>query len=138
MIQKITTVILRDLGFRLFEVSYTLTDDKTMRALNRDYRRVDRTTDVLSFPQYKFFMGELLEPIIVKDEKIPLGDIVISNETLQRRSRGKKDYEDYLFKTVIHGILHLLGFDHKSRKARTIMRSNEKTLYKLYRKDFCI
>lgn len=138
MIRKITTAILRDLGFDFFDVSYTLTEDRHMRELNREYRKTDKTTDVLSFPQYRFFRGELLEPVIVTDRKIPLGDIVISVETIKRRSRGKREYTDYLFRTIIHGILHLLGFDHKTITERKIMRENEKTLYNIYRKDFRI
>ncbi len=109
-----------------------------MRELNREYRRIDKTTDVLSFPQYRFFRGELLEPVLVTEKRIPLGDIVISLQTIKRRSRGKKEYTDYLLRTVIHGILHLLGFDHKSIAERKIMQKNEKILYNIYRKDFRI
>lgn len=136
MIQKITTVILRDLGYKSFCVSYVLICDKEMRKLNRKYRKINKTTDVLSFPQYKFLNGDLLEPIPVMEEKIPLGDIVISLETLRRRSRDKKSFSNYLLKTVIHGILHLIGFDHKSKRDREIMRENERILFNLYKEGF--
>ncbi|MCX7959864.1 MAG: rRNA maturation RNase YbeY [Deltaproteobacteria bacterium] len=126
------------MGFDFFEVSYSLTDDHIIRNLNKKYRRINKATDVLSFPQYRFQNGELLEPVILTGRKIPLGDIVISAETIKRRSRGKTGFETYLLRTVIHGILHLLGFDHIRRKDRKTMRSIENILFKLYRKDFSL
>ncbi|MCX7945310.1 MAG: rRNA maturation RNase YbeY [Deltaproteobacteria bacterium] len=138
MIRKTTTSILRDLGFDLFYVSYVIVDDERMRRLNREFRKINRTTDVLSFPQYKFLNGDLLEPVLFVKEKLPLGDIVISLETIERRSRCKRDFEGYLLKAVIHGILHLLGFDHKSDKDRKVMRGKEGLLYKIYRRGFSI
>jgi probable rRNA maturation factor len=89
----------------------TLTDDKTIRALNAKFRKIDRATDVLSFE-----MGE---------DGI-LGDIVISEETALRNSKrfGTK-YPDELKRLVIHGCLHLLGYDHLLKSGRILMRSKE-------------
>lgn len=129
-------MILRDLGFNLFDVSYSLTDDRGIRELNAKYRHINRATDVLSFPQYHFYRGELKEPILMYNARVPLGDIVISLETIRRRSKNNKEFKNYLLKVVIHAILHLIGFDHIDKKERKIMRENEKTLYKIYRKDF--
>ncbi|MGC8928292.1 MAG: rRNA maturation RNase YbeY [Myxococcota bacterium] len=138
-IQTITTVILRDLGFNLFDVSYSLTDDNGIRELNSKYRHINRTTDVLSFPQYDFYRGDLREPILFCNSKIPLGDVVISLETIMRRSRSqKRRFNDYLLKVVIHAILHLIGFDHTERSERKIMREREMALYKIYRKEFFV
>jgi probable rRNA maturation factor len=130
-------VILRDLGFNLFDVSYLLTDDQEIRELNAKYRHINKATDVLSFPHYHFYRGELKEPILVHNLKIPLGDVVISLETIRRRCKNNnRKFNNYLLKVVIHAILHLIGYDHIDKKERKIMRENEKTLYKIYRKEF--
>jgi len=135
----ITTAILRDLGFDLFEVSYTLTDDRGIRELNHRYRNINKTTDVLSFPQYNFYNGELKEPVILAGKKAPLGDIVISMETLKRRNRkNNKKFKDDLLGVIIHAILHLIGFDHKVPRQRKIMREAEKRLFKIYKKEFVL
>ncbi len=112
-----------------------LTDDREIRRLNYEFRHIDRATDVLSFPQYSFFRGELIEPILVVEYPVPLGDVVISIETLNRRCKNDaRKYREDLLKVVIHAILHLIGFDHKNLNDRRIMRSFEKSLFEKYRK----
>jgi probable rRNA maturation factor len=86
------------------EVSIVLTDDSTIRALNRDWRGLDKPTNVLSFPAAKAGGGEPM-----------LGDIVIAYETLV----GECDDEDrsflhHLAHLTVHGFLHLVGFDHQT------------------------
>ena len=76
--------------------------DPAIRELNRRYRSRDTPTDVLSFP--------------LADEVCPdlLGDVVISVETLRRQARQRKrSMADELLRLLIHGILHLLGYDHE-------------------------
>ena len=88
-----------------------------MRELNRSYRQIDRTTDVLSFPQSE------------GPDFTLLGDILISTDTAERHSKsyGVTLHEE-LKKLIIHGILHLLGHDHKKKKETEIMREKEKEL----------
>ncbi len=86
------------------EVSIVLSDDSAIQALNRDWRGIDKPTNVLSFPAPKPGAGEKM-----------LGDIVIAYETLVREC----DDEDSLFlhhlaHLTVHGFLHLLGYDHES------------------------
>jgi probable rRNA maturation factor len=105
------------------EVSLLFTDDRHIRTLNRHYRKVDRATDVLSFSQGE---GEFPDPTL-------LGDIVVSAETVLRRTRknGKRPLDE-LFFLLVHGLLHLLGYDHEtSRKDARIMRNKEKELLPL-------
>lgn len=96
-----------------FEVSITLTDDISIQQLNRQFRQKDRSTDVLSFPQYHFHEGKV--PLSMeKGIIIPLGDIVISHPTAKRQARTYR----HLLKREIsflftHGLLHLLGYDHE-------------------------
>ncbi|MDR0453274.1 MAG: rRNA maturation RNase YbeY [Deferribacteraceae bacterium] len=81
------------------ELSLTLTDDEIIRSINKQYRKKNKATDVLSFPMYDKFM---------------LGDIVISLESAEKQATGADITTDrevaFLF---IHGFLHLLGFDHE-------------------------
>ena len=80
------------------ELSIVLTGDREIHALNRIYRGVDKPTDVLSFQQD----GETL-----------LGDVVISVETAARRP--KRGLEGELYHLLVHGLVHLLGYDHATR-----------------------
>lgn len=94
-----------------------------MRELNRIWRNIDRTTDVLSFPQEGGPDYSLL------------GDIVISLDTAKRQSKsyGNTVHEE-IKKLLIHGILHLLGYDHEKKKEKDIMREQE-TNFMLLTKD---
>ena len=97
------------------ELCVSLVSDRDMRELNRQYRQIDTTTDVLCFPQ--------------KSEATPdlLGDIVISYQTAVRHSRRLEiTVEEELRLLVVHAVLHLLGFDHKKKKEREAMREKEK------------
>ncbi|AUW93218.1 MAG: rRNA maturation RNase YbeY [Sulfobacillus thermosulfidooxidans] len=93
-------------GLENAEVSVVLTNDEAVHALNREYRGVDRPTDVLSFSQRE---GEDANP----DDPV-LGDIVIS---LDRVAAQAADYghsfERELGFLTVHGVLHLLGWDHE-------------------------
>lgn len=99
------------------ELSVMFTDDKRMREFNRDYRSYDRTTDVLSFPQG---FGE---------RNSLLGDVLISVDTARRQAeKYSLTLDEEITRLLIHGILHLLGYDHKHRVERTRMREKEKKL----------
>lgn len=112
LVQKILLYL--DLSPRS-ELCLSLVSDRDMRELNRQYRRIDATTDVLCFPQ--------------KSEANPdlLGDIVISYQTAVRHSRKLEiTVEEELRLLLVHAVLHLLGFDHKKKKEREAMREKEK------------
>ncbi len=85
-----------------------------MRLLNYQYRGIDRTTDVLSFPQEEKFSLKKIKPM----QEIILGDIVISvpKAKKQAKENGLTFYEE-IKRLLIHGVLHLIGYDHeKSNK----------------------
>lgn len=90
------------------EVSITLADDAAIRILNRDWRDKDKATNVLSFPAQ-----DLPQDLAEEGVAQPLGDIVVALETLtaEAASEGKRP-EDHLAHLVVHGTLHLLGYDH--------------------------
>ncbi len=97
-----------------------------MRELNRQYRGKDKTTDVLSFPQIKRF--ERFEQLELSP--IPLGDIVINLHQAKRQAKehGLSFYDEVSW-LLIHGLLHLLGYDHeKSKYQARKMREMEREL----------
>jgi len=110
--RKIAGKILRcELRGKRDEVGITFVDDKEIRKLNREYRKLDKATDVLSFE-----MGE----------EGMLGDIVISVETAGRNSkRFGVSLGDEIRRLVVHGILHLLGYDHMKKSDRKAMMKKE-------------
>lgn len=109
------------------EVSVTFTDNEGIKALNAQYRGIDKETDVLSFPLTDFEGGE--EPPV--DEEITgLGDIVISLEKAQAQADeyGHSFEREMAFLTV-HSMLHLLGYDHvNSEKEDEEMRCRQREI----------
>lgn len=105
------------------QVSVTFVDDATIHELNREHRGVDRPTDVLSFPQFE------------ADEEIPegmphvLGDLVVSLETARRQAEeyGHSEEREIAF-LLVHGFLHLLGYDHETAEEEAEMRDEQRVL----------
>ena len=104
------------------EVSIVLVDDKRMHELNKAYRSIDRPTDVLSFAQ-------LDDENVPVDVTIPVGDIVVSTDTAERQAvSGGRSLNDELEILVIHGMLHLLGYDDETDEGADEMREHEKEI----------
>lgn len=100
-----------------------MTGDEGIRSLNRDYREVDRPTDVLSFP--------LADSDALADPSRPvfLGEIYISIETARRQARAaRRPYPREVAHLVLHGLLHLLGHDHATPAERRRMAAEEARL----------
>lgn len=98
------------------ELSVLLTDDAAQKALNRDWRGKDYATNVLSFPQ--------IEP----DDAVEglLGDISLAFETLTREAAElEKPFEHHFVHLLVHGMLHILGFDHETRAEALAMEAKE-------------
>lgn len=107
------------------EVSIVLVDDEQIRELNRDYRQVDSATDVLSFAYQEEHEEEpdVADPLMEEDA---LGDIVISLERAQSQGEAYgHPLERELGFLVVHGMYHLLGYDHLTPEERDIMRAKE-------------
>lgn len=117
-VRKVVAAALRGGGHRKkAEVSVTLTGDAEVRRLNKKYRKKDKTTDVLSF---EGGMGDL-------------GDIVISIPQTRRQAKenGKSERKE-LAMLLVHGTLHLLGYDHiKPKDAKVMLPLQERILKKL-------
>ena len=97
------------------EVDVLLTDDENIHQVNLDMRRVDRATDVLSFPEFDLRPGELPseEDADPGTGLVPLGDMVISMEHVaaQAKEYGHSNRRELAY-LVVHSVLHLLGYDH--------------------------
>lgn len=103
------------------ELSITLTDDEHIHELNKKFRGVDRPTDVLSFA-----FRESDEPEILNQQTEILGDIIISLERakMQAEDFGHTYLREVVFLTV-HGLLHLLGYDHMEESDRIEMEREQ-------------
>jgi len=116
-------------------VNILITDDKGIKTYNRDYRKIDSATDVLSFPMQVFkkagWGGILNAEFDEATGDLPLGDIIISMESIERQAKeygNSIEYESaYL---IIHSILHLLGYDHDSEDNEKTMHENGKSIMK--------
>ena len=94
------------------EVGVRLTDDAEVHALNRQYRGKDKPTNILSFPM---LAPDMLVSLSNSDDgEVLLGDLVLAAETVVREA-GEKGWPvaDYVRHLVVHGTLHLLGYDHE-------------------------
>ena len=103
------------------EVSFLLTSDSNIRLLNKNYRNKDKSTNVLAFPMNQNTSGE----------NYIIGDVVISLQKILSESKKLKIQKyKYLSQITIHGVLHLLGFDHKSNKEHKEMNKIEQKVFK--------
>lgn len=103
------------------EISVVLSDDEHLRELNKHHRGIDKPTNVLSFPAARM--------------KTPagsprmLGDVVIAFGTVEREAAEEtKQFGDHLSHLVVHGVLHLLGYDHEDDEEAEIMEARERQI----------
>jgi probable rRNA maturation factor len=120
--------LLEDLACDKQELSILFTDDKRIAELNKQYRGKDKPTNVLAFP-----MAE--DPNDV--ETGMLGDVVISVDTALREAEGAGETpREAIYRLVVHGLLHLLGYDHeRSPGDEKIMFREQSRLLKLITED---
>ena len=100
----------------MVEVSVKYSDDDEVRTLNAAYRGKDKPTNVLSFPMLQFDLIELLEgdaPELADDGEILLGDIILAHGVCAREAAEKNiSVTTHATHLIVHGMLHLLGYDH--------------------------
>ena len=97
-------------------ISLVIADDETVHHLNLEYRGLDETTDVLSFPLWTSADNAGLDAegfYLPPEETTPVGEIVISYPQAARQAReGKRPIRAEMALLIVHGVLHLLGYDH--------------------------
>lgn len=109
-------------GVEQSELSITLTDDEHIHALNKQYRGVDRATDVLSFA-----FRESEEPEVIGADFDILGDVIISLE--RARAQAEEFGHSFLREVIfleVHGLLHLLGYNHIEDDERLAMEAEQR------------
>jgi probable rRNA maturation factor len=114
------------LGYQKWEISILLVDDLQITKLNKTYLHRNRPTDIISFSQIEGDFSHLNAHL--------LGDLVISLETAQRQAEEEhSSLEDEIVFLLIHGILHLLGYDHEGseKQAREMEAKQEEVLFSL-------
>lgn len=100
------------------EVSLLFTDDASIRTINAEWRDQDKPTNVLSFPAFPLQPGGKPGPM--------LGDIILARETLVREATDlAKPFEDHLTHLMVHGFLHLFGYDHITDAEAEVMEGLE-------------
>lgn len=108
-------------GDQASELSLLLTDDAHIQVLNAQWRSKDKPTNVLSFPAFDIGSEEELPPM--------LGDIVLARETILREAAlENKPLEHHLTHLIVHGLLHLLGFDHETEDEAEEMEALERVV----------
>lgn len=117
------------------EVSLVLVDNEEIREINNETRRIDKETDVLSFPMLDFIKGHVFkddyknyefDETYMDGEELVLGDIVLS---LEKALEQSKEFNHSFYREasylVIHSVLHLLGYDHMEEDEKKLMRGRE-------------
>lgn len=107
------------------EISVRLTDDNEVQALNRQYRGKDKPTNVLSFPMVQ---DDLLGSLDNSDDgEVLLGDIILARSVCEREAAGKGvTAAEHATHLIVHGALHLLGFDHMADDEAEAMEDLER------------
>jgi probable rRNA maturation factor len=116
--RTVSAVLAREVSAPV-ELSVLLADDRRVAALNRDYRGKDRPTNVLSFPAQGPSLTDAAAPRL-------LGDVVVALETTRREAVAQgRSVADHVAHLVVHGTLHLLGYDHEADDEAEMMEARE-------------
>lgn len=128
-LKKSAESILKELGYEGFDLGIWLTTNKMIRSYNKEYRKKDTATDILSFPYHQLEPGQNIQ--VKTDEDKNVGDIIISVEFVHNLLPLYKTTLQKRFDTLlIHGICHLLGYSHYDEENDKIMSTLEKKLAK--------
>lgn len=116
-----------DLKDKKLYVNVVLTNPENIKKINKEYRKIDKETDVLSFPMFEKY--ELEERKVFNEDV--LGDIVISIEKVREQAKEYgHSFERELSYMAVHGFYHLMGYDHIEEKDKIIMRQKEEKILK--------
>ena len=136
-IKKLASAVYKVLGQKAhLKVELVFSDGENMQYLNRTTRDVDSVTDVLSYPTLEGIRGEVLLPENCRTELegkyIFLGSIVLCDEKIKEQAKefGHSEVEEREY-LIIHGLLHLFGYDHMNDQDKKQMRDKEKEVLAL-------
>lgn len=132
IVEAFFTELLKVLNLEAVELSVILISDRAMRPINFQYRGQSKTTDILSFPQYCGSPEQIRRQItseVRSGMPILLGDLAISVETVWQRNEGDLQmFRQDFFETALHGVLHLIGYDHETDEEHRVMESKHHDL----------
>ena len=133
-LEKKTQIILDHLNYSDYDISIILVSNSFIQNLNKTYRDKDNPTDIISFPYHTTLKaGEKIK--ILEDDDKNLGDIILCPEYInQDLDRWEQNFNTRLDILLIHGICHLLGYDHIEDSDYTIMKDKESKLLDLINK----
>lgn len=125
LIHKIITQVINNLALKAkIEVSVLLTNNHEIQILNKQYRDKDKPTNVLSFPNLSY--DEIRRMPTNSPYAIMLGDLALAFETiLTEAQEEKKVFLNHFYHLVVHGMLHLLGYDHETDAEAELMQTKE-------------
>lgn len=110
-------------------LSIVVTDNESIRKINKEQRGIDNPTDVLSFPGYEKKEWESLKK--ESDNTVYIGDIVVSKEKIIEQAKEyETGFEREFCYLVAHGMLHLMGYDHMEEEEKSVMRKKEEEVMK--------
>lgn len=130
-LEKVILEVLKveDVDEKKCEISISFVDEEKIRQLNKDFRSIDRVTDVLSFPIEDFFNED--REVLLEKPYLMLGDVVICLDVARRQAKELgHSFEREIMYLTCHSILHLLGYDHIEDNDKKIMRAKEKEVMK--------
>ena len=127
-IEKVAEVSLQYEEFeQACEISVSIVTDEEIQSINKEFRGIDKATDVLSFPQLSFSEDEVAG--VNENDEIVLGDIIIS---LERAKEQAAEYAHSLKREIAfltaHSMLHLLGYDHMNTDEEAVMNGKQKEI----------
>lgn len=124
-LQKILTI----LGYKDFDLGVLLTNNKTIQAYNKQFRGKDKPTDILSFSYHQLKPGKRIKVLTEEDKN--LGDLIISLEYVHEAAHQLHiPFKERLTTLLIHGVCHLLGYDHETDTQWRSMRAKEAFIQK--------
>lgn len=127
-LQRDAQTILTAVGYPDFDLNILLTTNKTIRAYNKQFRHKDKATDILSFPyHYEIKPGQKI--IARTPEDKCLGDIIISLEYVRKDvKKMETTFDKRMQRLLVHGICHLIGYDHETDEEYEVMLKKENEL----------
>ena len=132
-LKKDAQTVLDALEYSDFDLGIWICSDAMIRQYNRDYRHKDKVTDVLSFPYHtELKPGKRIR--VKSEEDKNIGDLLIApNYVVHDAPRWDDTFEDRMKVLLVHGICHVLGYDHETEEEYAVMNKEEKKLLKLIR-----
>ncbi len=126
--------------FTKINVDISFVNEEDIKKLNKEHRKIDKVTDVLSFPMLQlkpfevFDRKKYFQHINPKTKHVFLGDIVLCRPIIEKNAEEYgHSYERELFYMIVHGIMHLLGYDHEDEDNKRLMRAAEEAILNKYK-----